>query len=548
MGKIAKKNWIDYLYLGLIHESLGNQRVAIGNYKQSIQLQNNTIALVRLAKIYRQNSDWAKAADYFEKALQHDSSLRLVHIYLGECRMRQGLYELAYASLVKAGQFYPQAPGPKEQLIAVKKKLGDKFFEAKKETIEAARRTVRLPSYPPETGAPLARVGLTTGSEEFSFSCAGRFQMTDGAVAYEGEAHTYYKICVSAEGLQLKDYRGKLLLQRFGNVVSLSSLSTGKKYFPFYVLDITAGKGNFWHRQADRAYRGKLEVIRKDNQLTLINVVSVEEYLKGVISAEIPATSASAALRAQAVAARTLAVRNRNRHKKEGFDFCADVHCQVYQGLSAETTATNAAVDETRGMILSYEENPIEAFYHSNSGGCLCADSFGVIEYLAVKPDAAGGVLPQGAFDEELWFFSLPDTFSTQNNKSSARWQRVYDSEDFSLVFGFTLKDLTGIIPAEKGDCFHYKAMQVVRADTQESIEGDVAIRKYFDGLRSSAFKLEQAKSAQGEIHMLLFWGAGFGHGAGMSQEGAMRMAQHGFTFQEILTHYYPRAVLEQAY
>ena len=98
------------------------------------------------------------------------------------------------------------------------------------------------------------------------------------------------------------------------------------------------------------------------------------------------------------------------------------------------------------------------------------------------------------------------------------------------------------------GDCYHYKELKVITSDNQKQISRDLKIRNYFDKLRSSSFKVEIKTSKRGDASMIFFWGAGFGHGAGMSQEGAINMGKQGYDYKEILSHYYPKTTLSKSY
>ena len=429
-----------------------------------------------------------------------------------------------------------------------KKKLGEDFFASKKKSKDKKRKHVKLSSYTFEKNIPFVRVGLASGLDQFSMSCGGAFIVSDGTNTFNGLANKFYTVFFDGKNIKLKSRNDLKLKKEFSGPISLVSSASSDRQYPFYVLDVSYGEDSFWEKKIDRAYRGHFEVLIKNNKLVLVNVVSTEEYLYGVLSAEIPASSPEAALSAQAVAARTLAYKNKGRHAKSGFDFCADVHCQVYQGLSAETISTIEAVDRTRGLVLFYKDKPIESFYHSNSGGCLAADVFGKAPYLEEKIDSDQGDLPISLDEGERWLIEEPDTFSTRGNKSTFRWQRIYDSEDFLLTFGFELKDLDSIMVRDVGDCFHNKAIDLVTREKAYSLNGDLDIRKFFGGLRSSAFKAMLKKSYGNKSPKLFLWGAGFGHGAGMSQEGAILMATEGYDYQKILKHYYSRTVLKKIY
>jgi peptidoglycan hydrolase-like amidase len=119
------------------------------------------------------------------------------------------------------------------------------------------------------------------------------------------------------------------------------------------------------------AYRGVFEVHGDAGGLTVVNLVNVEDYLRGVVPNELSplAFPQVEALKAQAVAARTYALRNRGKFEDKGYDLCATSACQVYKGKASEHPVSDEAVDETRGIVATYEGEPIEAFYTSTCGG-----------------------------------------------------------------------------------------------------------------------------------------------------------------------------------
>ena len=547
-NNLESKSWRDFLYLGLIYEDLDKEDLAIANYSKSLKLHINTIAYFRLGKIYRKKADYAKAAEYFSRLIKFDSSLRLAYYYLGECLYGGGSYEQAYKFLAKAINFYPEVEIIREKLRAVKKKIGDEFFIVQSREREKRRKKVKLTPYSSEVDIPLVKVGLADNLKKFSFSCGSKFLISNNKNSFLAQADKLYTCTLRDEKIILGDYQGRIIYKSFTGSLKISSMVSGEKKSPFYILGLISGKGNFWHKERDRAYRGDLEVIIKGGSLKLINILSVEEYLYGVLSAEISAKAHPQALRAQAIAARTFAFRNLKRHEKEGFNFCSEVHCQVYQGVWAEASSTEKAIKDTRGKIIVYRDKPIEVLYHANCGGCLAADVFGKSDYLTEKMDAFNLEVPGSSYDEESWFHNPQAVFCVKSKESKFRWQRVYDAEDFFIAFGKKIEDLKDILLKKKGDCFHYKEIEVVFSVSCQNLKGDLTIRNYFDHLRSSAFKIEKKLSARGFPVMLFFWGAGFGHGAGMCQDGAVGMAEDGYNYRQILNHYFPNTKIKKLY
>jgi stage II sporulation protein D len=119
----------------------------------------------------------------------------------------------------------------------------------------------------------------------------------------------------------------------------------------------------------EKPYRGKIEVFANPHgALTVVNVIGLEDYVRGVVPNEL-SYPALEALKAQAIAARTYALRNRGQFASEGFDLLPTTRSQVYRGLTSETSLTSRAVDETRGLIATYHGEPINALYTSTCGG-----------------------------------------------------------------------------------------------------------------------------------------------------------------------------------
>ena len=137
-----------------------------------------------------------------------------------------------------------------------------------------------------------------------------------------------------------------------------------------------------------KPYRGKLELVPQGGFLRVVNVVSLESYLQGVVAGEVPSTWPAEALKAQAVAARSYALASLLKGKP--FDLYADVRSQVYPGVSGEKPTTTKAVMDTAGRIVTYEGKVATTFYFSTSGGktASAADVFGMnIPYLVSRPD-----------------------------------------------------------------------------------------------------------------------------------------------------------------
>lgn len=149
----------------------------------------------------------------------------------------------------------------------------------------------------------------------------------------------------------------------------------------------------------DKWYRGILRIQNRNNSLTVINDVCMENYIQGVLPAEMPSGWSKEALKAQAIAARTYAVANYGKHATKGFDLVDTQMDQVYDGIKAETEASNNAVLETEGIIMVYNQKPITAMYSSSAGGQTksAKESFGNdIPYLQSVPSYDDNVKANG--------------------------------------------------------------------------------------------------------------------------------------------------------
>jgi len=269
-----------------------------------------------------------------------------------------------------------------------------------------------------------------------------------------------------------------------------------------------------------RPYRGLLELRRTPSgRLTVINEVDLEEYLYGVLKMEVDPAWPAAALRAQAVAARTLALHSLNRFAGEGYDVRATTDTQVYGGVAAEDPRTTAAVDETRGVVMTYQGRPIFAAYHSDSGGYTESSEF-----------VWGGRYP--------YLQGVPDPYSTgaPNHEWSVRMD-LRTFEDRLRGAGRMVDAISGVAVMSTTPSGRAGTVQITGAHGTLVLRGsDLRTTLGPDVLRSTLFIVRVTPDEQ---PMVEFLGRGSGHGVGLSQWGARGMAAAGRTFQEILSYYY---------
>jgi len=180
---------------------------------------------------------------------------------------------------------------------------------------------------------------------------------SDGAALINNEnGKTYGQIA------SMKPYK---LRVSDGNI----SIQTGDKYYDLQTKSLLVVPDSGFVSVKRKWYRGSFVVIVKGNELVIINDVDLESYIKGVVPSEMPSRWNDEALKAQAIAARSYALANRGKRGSRGYDLKDTPEDQAYGGASAETAKTNRVVEDTLGIVLTYNQHIIPAYYHASSGG-----------------------------------------------------------------------------------------------------------------------------------------------------------------------------------
>jgi len=258
-----------------------------------------------------------------------------------------------------------------------------------------------------------------------------------------------------------------------------------------------------------RLYDDDLMVsLREDKTLWLINEVELEHYVAGVVQAEAGIAKNGEFYKVQAVAVRTYTLQNLEKHAEEGYQLCDQTCCQVYKGRCANTEIM-ISTSKTAGQVLTDTAgNLITAVFHSNSGG-------------------------QTANSEDVWGKSLPYLRSVNDpysvSQTSYSWTKTLSKSEWldylKKNFNYPVSDAREVA----------KVTHFTQSSRQVFLTGNIGLRKIREdlGLRSTFFDI----SEQGD--KVVFSGRGFGHGVGLSQEGAINMARQGFSYTDILKYYY---------
>ena len=330
------------------------------------------------------------------------------------------------------------------------------------------------------------------------------------------------------------------------------------------VADVPYGVGWWWEGRENRFYDGSVTVFpNMDGHMSMVIALPLEDYLKGVVPYEIGPDAPLEALKAQAVAARSEAITalNSTLYSGPGYDMTSDVECQVYSGNERRNANTDRAIEETASLILSAEGKPIHAYFASNCGG-----HSELIENVWPNRDRPLPYLEAGADSPERQDLVLtgnlrarwrirrrPDVYCNPARHAAVpgwsarnfRWERGFDREDLTTMLspGNDIGKFKRLKVMERGHSGRAIRVKVIFEKDSYEVAGELAIRQLFDPpLRSSNFIVRN------RIGHIQIKGAGWGHGVGMCQTGAIVQAAEGADFKHILNHYYPGAEILSVY
>ncbi len=305
----------------------------------------------------------------------------------------------------------------------------------------------------------------------------------------------------------------------------------------------------------DTPYRGGLLLRRRGGKTILaINVIEIDDYLKGVLPAEIGYLKEGQyeAYKVQAIASRSYALSKLEEKKNEPYDMRATIMDQVYRGIKGENRIASEAVDRTRGVVGVWDGEPIRAYYSACCGGHTSDIRVAWpwkahYPYLYGRRDAPG---------------ESGKSYCRESRRF--RWEVVWSGSDLSRITGKTLpaelggrvapfnviRDIKVVGHAPSGRA---RVVEIVTDNGTHRVEGDrirwVLRPESARGpiLRSTLFKMEVSRGG-GRVKQVRLKGGGNGHGVGMCQSGAIGMASEGYSAERILAHYYPGAALVKIY
>lgn len=324
---------------------------------------------------------------------------------------------------------------------------------------------------------------------------------------------SWIRIQLVQAGMQIQsaDFNGAVARQDTINIVAAGA------YFFARISSATS--------PLSRRYAGALKVFTAGKELCVVNVVPTEAYLAGILAAEMPQADLPA-LQAQAVVSRTYMIKNQPRHSSAGYQFCDLTHCQTYKGSEGVTAAIQQAVASTKDEILIFAHQPIAAYYSSTCGGRTADDA-------AVWANT----------EDQPYLRSWEEEFCARS--PHYRWRARLRADSLQQIWQQRLGEpISAIAVTKTGEDGRVRELALL-GHSLHLISGEdfraVTCRRFgWNTLKSTAFVLRQEKNNY------VFDGRGLGHGLGLCQYGAMEMARRGYSYREILRHYFPGAAIQK--
>jgi len=374
----------------------------------------------------------------------------------------------------------------------------------------------------------------------------------------------------------------------------------------FLIIDVPIGIKFHWERKEKQRFMGSLKLLRENDKIWVINILSTGRYLTSVISSEMNSKSSIQLLKAHAIVSRSwlLAqvekakslkgkkekyktlfqteneiIKWMDREDHKLFDVCADDHCQRYQGITKISTENSRlAIEETKGIVLMYDKKICDTRYSKCCGGIT--EAYENV-WEPIKHDYLSSVVdykfePENYntdFSSEQnvrkWITGNPPAFCNnsdsriltqvlvdfdQETKDFFRWKVEYTQEQVKKIIKskseIDFGDIIDLVPVERGDSGRLIKLKIIGSKKTITIGKELEIRKVLSEthLYSSAFVVDKEGEKNGVPEKFIIHGAGWGHGVGLCQIGAAVMAAQGYQFDEILLHYFKDAKLKKIY
>jgi len=378
---------------------------------------------------------------------------------------------------------------------------------------------------------PFVRVLLAESSEDFKIGSEGSFAiecLRDGhqEVFYSSQPATIQ--CVGYR-LTVRNHQGDIVRQALDEVNI-----------------IPRGAGNRV-KFDKRRYRGILRLLPRGEIVRVINIVYMEDYLRGVVPPEIGARTEYEleAVKAQAVAARTYAMAHLKQYEGEPYDMKSSIMDQLYDGASGENKLANKAIDQTAGRVMMYQDELINAYFHSTCGGRTddIADVWDRkdVPYLKSVDDQAACSWSK--------YYNWKETFTEQQLRGRIEQYLASDRGRDLRIGRITDVSIVGITAGGRVRKLLVRTDLDVFRFQKDRIRWVIGRTSNPDLiLPSDRFDLDIERDSGQNIVQVTFQGQGYGHGVGMCQCGAIGHSRNGWSCDSILTHYYAAIDIKKLY
>lgn len=404
----------------------------------------------------------------------------------------------------------------------------------------------------------VVKAGKQIGSKDnFEYWILKKTADMDGKIYPSGDYK--YKRLIKKESSGLIDVSGKKFTKRIRFVPDDINCS-------FSVEGVDVGIGFHWDHSEKLEYGGELEIfVDNSGSLTAVNIIDLEDYLSSVNSSEMRNDNNIEMLKAQTVAARSTVLATMGKHHfDEGFDLCSDDHCQCYQGIGKMSDLSVEVAKATEGEVLVFDDKIADARYSKICGGITeryssCWEDMD-FPYLAsfydnndseAVTEVPGEVIIQDLIKNRdldcfcnTYKYSLPESLTFC--KDLFRWEERISADEtadnLKTKFGIDIGKVEDMKILRRGYSGRVVELELTGNSGKCIISKELNIRRLLSKthLPSSAFLIERNESG------FVFTGAGWGHGAGMCQIGAQIMGEKGYSYKDILKHYYKYTTLKK--
>ena len=447
------------------------------------------------------------------------------------------------------------------------------------------------PLLTPHSPLPMVSVGIVSG-QRIVFHLNGKYQakgesiegaqiveVAEGGLMWRGQQYQELRFTPSPilnSQFSILNSQSPILNSQFSILNSQSS---------FTLNDVTIGNGFHWERQQQQTFLGSLHLLIEADKVVAINELPVEQYLESVIASEMSATSSLELLKAHAVISRSWLLFQMNKRKEENgdqkgnsffsfikkedellrwydreehtlFDVCADDHCQRYQGISRTSQPQVAeAVRATYGQVLMYDGKLCDTRFSKCCGGHT--EEYQYCWENTLKPYLQSVECPYCHTTDKHILQQVLNDYD-QETPDFYDWKVEFTQQQLTDLVARKLKldlgDILDLVPLDRGTSGRIWRLKLVGTKRSFIIGKELEIRRALSEthLYSSCFEVEKKKStslkSRSSNLSFILHGRGWGHGVGLCQIGAAVMGEQGFSYQDILLHYYKGAEIKQAY